>query len=56
MRQYKEKNTSDNYNNVLCIINSMHNDHGFSSLYLLNEESNFQLLNTTIILLYEIKY
>lgn len=56
MRQYIEKNMSDNYNTVLCIINSVHNDHGFSSLHLLNEKSNFQLLNTTIILLYEIKY
>lgn len=52
MRQYTEKNTSDNYNTALCIINSMHNDNGFTKLHLLNEESNFSLLNTTIILLY----
>lgn len=52
VRQYIDKNTSDNYNTVLYIINSMHNDHGFTRLHLLNEESNFQLLNTTIILLY----
>jgi len=53
IRQYIEKNTSDNnYNTALCIINSMHNDNGFTKLHLLNEESNFPLLNTTIILLY----
>jgi hypothetical protein len=46
------KNTRDNYNTVLCIIDTMYNDQGFTRLHLLSEKSNFQLLNTAIILLY----
>lgn len=47
-----KKNDGDNINTILCVIDSSHNDQGFTGLHLLNEESNCQLLNTNIILLY----
>jgi len=47
-----KNNDGDNFNTDLCVIDSSHNDQSFTRLHLLNEESNCQLSNTNIILLY----